>query len=1257
MQTYQHISEAERGGLLDLGKALRALLETGGIGGGSGLGIASVEQFRQGSSAPVALTPSVFFSANAAVTLIDEPQISVSFASGFNFLLTLGGNRILQNPSSQREGQSGVFIIQQDGTGGRTLTWGDNYQFAGGSVPTIPTTPHAWILVHYFVQSVGVVRCSVAGVSSSSLNAATVAEIRSGLETVKWITPSAFIDAAQVVTLTDAPTIDIDFGLGRNFRVTLQGDRVMGSPLDQRPGKGGEIIIKQDAVGGRTLTWHPHWFFPHGAPSLPPTPDSWISVRYFVEAVGRVTVSSFYLPAAISEYRAGQAADKFLAPATVFAGNAPIALIDSASIVPDFSLGLTFTVTLGGNRTMANPVNQKAGQAGIFYIQQDASGDRSLTWGSHYRFVGGAAPVIPTSSDAWTLVPYYVVASGNILCSAVEPSGSGQGVLPDVATVSDVRVGTHATRYISPAALAGAEATVTLTDGATVTPDFNSGGNFVLTLGGNRTLANALNQKAGHNGFFIIKQDGTGGRTLTWDTNYHFVGGSPTIPTAPGAWVIIPYVVESLGVIRCLRPDPSSIPTVANASEFRGGTLETKYIAPKTVVDGNAIVSLTDGANVSVNFQSGRNFSLTLGGDRTILNPSNQAAGQSGVFLIYQDATVGRNLTWDTNYHFSDGVPLLPQGAGQWAAIPYYVVAAGTIICASVSPGTGGGSPDIANASEFRLGDTSTKVLAPSVYYAAHAPVTLTDAETIAVDLSTGINFTVTLGGNRTLGNPTNQKVGKTGIFIIVQDATGSRTLTWDTNYVFPYGAPTLPTDANSFVIVNYYVHSSGIVRCWLAEDIANVPGTSPTTALEVRAGTVANKYISPAIFYEAFQPVALTDDVNISVDFAAGRNFTVTLAGDRTVQNPSNQVAGQSGFFIITQDSTGGRTLAWANNYVFPSGSPTIPTDPDDWTVIQYYVQSSGAVRCWPVEPSGAGGGGEAVPAASVSEVRIGSESAKYVSPATLAGSADPVTLIDAATIEPNFGAGVNFLLTLGGNRALENPTNQVIGRSGSISIRQDSTGGRTLTWGTAYKFTYGPPTLPSGANEWLEVRYFVEAADTILCSYAISPPAVLQEASAAEVRAGTVNNKYLSPLSFRDHYAPVTLTDAATIEVNLSLGRNFVVTLAGNRTIANPTFQAAGMHGKIIVRQDSTGGRTLTWGTAYKFVGNTPRIPTAANDSIEINYIVLSPGDIYCTVDDLFTLSTQPNNTATRIKFWVGTEANYNLLTPDPDTIYLTE
>jgi hypothetical protein len=91
---------------------------------------------------------------------------------------------------------------------------------------------------------------------------------------------------------------------------------------------------------------------------------------------------------------------------------------------------------------------------------------------------------------------------------------------------------------------------------------------------------------------------------------------------------------------------------------------------------------------------------------------------------------------------------------------------------------------------------------------------TLTDGATIAVDFADSNNFSVTLGGNRTLGNPTNQVAGQSGSLFVVQDGTGSRTLAYSSDWEFAGGtAPTLSTAASAVDRIDYIVRASGSIH------------------------------------------------------------------------------------------------------------------------------------------------------------------------------------------------------------------------------------------------------------------------------------------------------------------------------------------------------------------------------------------------------------------------------------------------------------
>ena len=91
----------------------------------------------------------------------------------------------------------------------------------------------------------------------------------------------------------------------------------------------------------------------------------------------------------------------------------------------------------------------------------------------------------------------------------------------------------------------------------------------------------------------------------------------------------------------------------------------------------------------------------------------------------------------------------------------------------------------------------------------------------------------------------------------------------------------------------------------------------------------------------------ALTDDATITPDLAASNNFSVTLAGNRTLANPTNIVAGQSGSVFITQDGTGSRTLAFDSYWDFAGGTaPTLSTAASSVDRIDYVVRSATSIH-----------------------------------------------------------------------------------------------------------------------------------------------------------------------------------------------------------------------------------------------------------------------------------------------------------------------
>ena len=87
---------------------------------------------------------------------------------------------------------------------------------------------------------------------------------------------------------------------------------------------------------------------------------------------------------------------------------------------------------------------------------------------------------------------------------------------------------------------------------------------------------------------------------------------------------------------------------------------------------------------------------------------------------------------------------------------------------------------------------------------------TLTDAATVALDFNDANMFMVTLGGNRTLAAPSNATAGQVGSIYVIQDGTGSRTLSYNTAWRFPAGSvPVATTTASAVDLVVFNTRSA----------------------------------------------------------------------------------------------------------------------------------------------------------------------------------------------------------------------------------------------------------------------------------------------------------------------------------------------------------------------------------------------------------------------------------------------------------------
>lgn len=125
-----------------------------------------------------------------------------------------------------------------------------------------------------------------------------------------------------------------------------------------------------------------------------------------------------------------------------------------------------------------------------------------------------------------------------------------------------------------------------------------------------------------------------------------------------------------------------------------------------------------------------------------------------------------------------------------------------------------------ASATQVRAGTANDVGLTPASLYAAGDEVAVAYAASIELDFATGRNFVIgPMTGNLTLDNPVNAIDGMWGEIAVPQDATGGRTITYDTNWRFPGGVAVggvLSTAANAEDIISYRVRNGliyGTVR------------------------------------------------------------------------------------------------------------------------------------------------------------------------------------------------------------------------------------------------------------------------------------------------------------------------------------------------------------------------------------------------------------------------------------------------------------
>lgn len=262
------------------------------------------------------------------------------------------------------------------------------------------------------------------------------------------------------------------------------------------------------------------------------------------------------------------------------------------------------------------------------------------------------------------------------------------------------------------------------------------------------------------------------------------------------------------GIIQCNGSAFSTV-TVGSGLTFSGGSLSANTNGTVTSV----ALSVPTGFTVS-------GSPVTSSGTLAISSSINGIVQCNG--SAFSAITVGSGLSFtnstlsSTSSNTNGTVTSVGVSVPSWLAVVNSpVTTSGTIAISAASSQTANeflatpnGSSGSVSLRAIAAADLPTTGLNITSHYGTITSDT--DGSTITFNLSTSDWHTVTLGGNRTLAvsNPT---VGQQFSIILVQDGSGSRTVTWFSTVKWPGGTvPTLSTAAGAIDVFTFKCVSSG---------------------------------------------------------------------------------------------------------------------------------------------------------------------------------------------------------------------------------------------------------------------------------------------------------------------------------------------------------------------------------------------------------------------------------------------------------------
>lgn len=164
-------------------------------------------------------------------------------------------------------------------------------------------------------------------------------------------------------------------------------------------------------------------------------------------------------------------------------------------------------------------------------------------------------------------------------------------------------------------------------------------------------------------------------------TSLDFIpGGFSFFRTGAGASALPPNASYAVGIQWLMNEDISSR-FLLMSDGFKllkrymsGGTWNANTFAIMDQQNMNTVTNVTDGGSVTLSSEFGYfyEYRWTLGANRTIPAPSLPTNGQRITFVLTQDATGGRTVTWNSVYSFPNNIaPTLSTSAGAYDVIEF----------------------------------------------------------------------------------------------------------------------------------------------------------------------------------------------------------------------------------------------------------------------------------------------------------------------------------------------------------------------------------------------------------------------------------------------------------------------------------------------------------------------------------------------------------------------------------------------------------